>query len=87
MDAVQPGQRLHGIQPGEDLVHVHRVQQRLVEAGLELLGDDQHLVVVVAESLGGLGFGEPVHPLLGVASARLSSITVPENATSAARSV
>ena len=30
---------------GERLVDVHRVQQRLVEAGLELLGDDQHLVV------------------------------------------
>ena len=46
VDAVEPGERLHGVQPGERLVHEHRVQQRLVVAGLELLRDDEHLVVV-----------------------------------------
>ena len=34
------------MQAGERLVHEHRVQQRLVVAGLELLRDDEHLVVV-----------------------------------------
>ena len=41
--------------PRQLLVHVHRVQQRLVEAGLELLGDDQEAVLVPLEGLGGLG--------------------------------
>ena len=44
--AVEPREGLHGLDAREPLVHVHRVQQRLVEAGLVLLGDDQHLVLV-----------------------------------------
>jgi len=43
------------------------VEERLVEAGLELLSDDQHLVVASAEALRDLRRGEAVHPLLGVA--------------------
>ena len=59
------------VEPGERLVDVHRVQQRLVEAGLELLGDDQHLVVVASSNaLGGLGLGEAVHVRLGERVAR-----------------
>src|SRR3954447_4714100 len=36
--AVEPGQGLHRGDPGEQAVDVHRAQQRLVEAGLELVG-------------------------------------------------
>jgi hypothetical protein len=44
--AVQARERLHGLDAGERLVHVHRVQQRLVVAGLELVGADQEAVRV-----------------------------------------
>ena len=52
------------------LVHVHRVQQRLVEAGLVLLRDDQEVPIGPAERLGQLGLPDPVHPRLGVLLAR-----------------
>jgi hypothetical protein len=42
--AVEPRQGLHRFDAGERLVHVHRVQQRLVVAGLELVGADQKAV-------------------------------------------
>ena len=51
---VQARERLHGLDAGEPLVDVHRVQQRLVEAGLVLLGHEQHLVLVGRELLGQL---------------------------------
>ena len=73
-------ERLHGVQPGQHLVDVHRVQQRLVEAGLELLGHDQHLVVVAAEPLRRLRLGNAFIP--GSVNSSPSSITFPENATS-----
>ncbi len=38
---VEARQRLHRLDAGERLVHVHRVQQRLVVAGLELVRADQ----------------------------------------------
>ncbi len=63
--AVQPRQRLHGGEAGEGLVDVHRVELRLVEAGLVLLGDDEDLPVVGVEPLGRLRLGEPVDPRLG----------------------
>jgi hypothetical protein len=53
VDAVQAGERLHRRQPDQRFVHVHRVEQRLVEAGLEFLGDDQDAVIGTAELLGG----------------------------------
>jgi hypothetical protein len=40
-DAVETGQRLNGSEPHQNPVHVHGAQQRLVEAGLELLRHDQ----------------------------------------------
>ena len=51
--------------PDEDLVHVHGVQQRLVETGLELLRHNEHAVIRGAELLGGPAFGEAVHVGLG----------------------
>ena len=54
VDAVQPRQRLHGLNARQPLVHVHRVQERLVEAGLVLLGHEQHLVLLRGELLGQL---------------------------------
>ena len=42
--AVQAGQRLDRVHPAELLVHVHRVEQRLVEASLEFVGDHQEAV-------------------------------------------
>ena len=52
--AVQPRKGLHGLHPVKPLVHVHRVQQGLVEAGLVLVGDQQHLVVGGIEARGQL---------------------------------
>jgi hypothetical protein len=42
------------------------VQQRLVEASLEFIGDDQEPVLGTFEGLGGLRLREAVHPGLGV---------------------
>ena len=64
--AVEPRERLHRVDAAELLVHVHRVQQRLVEAGLELVGDDQEAVLRPLERLGGLRLREAVHAGLGV---------------------
>ena len=44
VDPVEPRQGLDGREPDERLVDEHRVEQRLVVAGLELLGDDQDAV-------------------------------------------
>ena len=49
MRAVQAGERLHGLDAGEPLVDVHAAQQRLIEAGLELVGDEQDLILVALE--------------------------------------
>ena len=38
--AIEPRQRLDGLDPGECLVNVHGVQERFVVAGLELVGTD-----------------------------------------------
>ena len=48
MGAVEPRQRLHGLDAGQPLVDVHAAQQRLVEAGLELVGDQQDLILVAS---------------------------------------
>ncbi len=81
MDAVQARQRLHRVHAAELLVHVHRVQQRLVKAGLEFFGRDKEPVLRSLEGLGSLFLGDPIHAGLGV---RLPpSWTVPEKATSA----
>ena len=47
VDPVEPGERLHGGDAGQRLVHVHGAQQRLVEPGLVLVGDDQEPVLVL----------------------------------------
>ena len=71
MHAVQPGQRLHGLDAGEPLVHEHRVQERLIEPGLVLLRDEQNLVLLAREALGQLLLGDAVvHAGLGVGDAR-----------------
>ena len=58
MDPVEAREGLDRGQPDQRLVHVHRVQQRLVEAGLELLGDDQDAVLGARELLGRAGSRE-----------------------------
>ncbi len=47
--------------PDERLVHEHRVQERLVVAGLELLGHDEDAVLGLVEAGRGLALGEAVH--------------------------
>ncbi len=42
------------------------MEEWLIEAGLELVGDDEDAVLGPLERLGRLGFGEPVHSGLGV---------------------
>jgi hypothetical protein len=44
--AVEARQGLHRLDAREPLVDVHGVQERLVEAGLVLVGDEEHLVLV-----------------------------------------
>ena len=63
--AVQPRERLHRLDAGERLVHVHRVQQRLVVAGLELVGADQEAVRVFLDLVGDLAAREAVERRLG----------------------
>jgi hypothetical protein len=84
VDPVQPRQGLHRRHPGQLLVDVHRVQQRLVEPGLVLLRDHEHLVLRPVEPLRQLPLGKPVDPSLGHRR-RLRRVRVdqrPENATS-----
>ena len=49
---VQAGERLHRFDAGEHLVHIHRVQQRLVVAGLELFGADEEAIRVFLNPVG-----------------------------------
>ena len=72
MNAVQAGEGLDRVDPAELLVDVHRVQQRLVEAGLELVGHHEEPVHRLLELRGRLAFADHlvlahrVHPGLGV---------------------
>ena len=65
MRAVEPRERLHRLDARERLVHVHRVQQRLVVAGLELVGADQEAVRVFLDLVGDLAAREAVQRRLG----------------------
>ena len=57
--------------PASPLVDVHRVQQRLVEAGLVLLGHEEHVVVRRGEALRQFLLADAVvHLLFGVGDAR-----------------
>ena len=42
--SVQTRQSLHGTDAGQRFVDIHRVQQRLIETGLELVRNDQQTV-------------------------------------------
>ena len=87
MRAVQPRQRLHGLDAGQPLVDVHAAQQRLIEAGLELVGHQQDLVLVGLEGLADVAALAGSGSASGCASVNGSgpdsvSLTSPENATS-----
>jgi hypothetical protein len=69
--AVESGQRLYRGETGEGLIDVHRVELRLVEPGLKLLGDNHDLVIVAVEPLSGLRLRKAVAPCLGE---RLASV-------------
>jgi len=51
MGAVQARQRLYGLNPSEALVHIHGVQQRLIEAGLVFLSYQQHAEIRLGEGV------------------------------------
>ncbi len=70
MRPVQARERLHGLDAGERLVHVHRVQQRLVVAGLELVGADQEAIRVFLNLVGDLAAREAVERRLASPSRR-----------------
>ena len=57
---VETGERLHRLDAGERLVNVHRVQQRLVVAGLKLVGADQEAIGRFLNARGDLGRGKAV---------------------------
>ena len=63
--AVEPRQRLHRGHAGELLVDVHRREQRLVEPGLELVGDQHDLVRLALERRRQVRAGAGVHVGLG----------------------
>ncbi len=65
MGTVEPGEGLHGLDAGELLVHVHGVEQRLVVAGLELVGADEEAVGVFPDLVGDLAAREAVECGLG----------------------
>ena len=52
--AIQPRQGLHGREPSERLIDIHRVELGLIEARLILLRDDQQLPLLGVELGGGL---------------------------------
>ena len=54
MRPVEARQRLHRLDARQRLVDVHRVQQRFVVAGLELVGADEEAVGVLPDHLGNL---------------------------------
>jgi hypothetical protein len=49
---VQAGERLHGFNAGEHLVHIHGVQQGFVIAGLKLVGTDEETIRVFLNPVG-----------------------------------
>jgi hypothetical protein len=63
---VEAGQGLDGVHAAELLVHVHGVEQRLVEPRLEFVGDDEEPVLGPLERIPGLRLGDPVEVGLGV---------------------
>ena len=48
-DAIEAGKRLHGINATELLIHIHRMQERLVEPCLELVCHDEESVLIALE--------------------------------------
>ncbi len=94
MDAVDATERLDGLHVLELLVHHQCVQQGLVEARLVLLGDDEHVAVVVELGLR-LAFGDALavvadvegrFGVLGAVGAIRGIADAPENATSTSMS-
>ena len=84
---VEAGERLHGLDARQPLVHVHAAEQRLVEAGLELVRHQQDLVLVALEGLADVaalaGSGSaPCCVSVNGSGPDSLSFTSPENATS-----
>ena len=59
--AVEPRERLYSIDSTEFFVYIHCMQQRLIEARLEFVGNDQDAIRVLFEDLGGLCLRKAVH--------------------------
>ena len=58
--AVQARERLHRFDAGERLVHIHRVQQRLVVAGLKFVGADQKAIRILLNLVRDVAAGKAV---------------------------
>ena len=69
MRSVEPREGLHRVHAAQLLVDVHGVEERLVEAGLELVRDDEEPAVRPLEGPRGLRLRNPVHVGLGKATA------------------
>jgi hypothetical protein len=48
---IHPGERLHRLDSRKPLIHLHSAKQWFIEAGLELVGDQQNLVLIRFEGL------------------------------------
>src|SRR5262249_26277198 len=66
MNAIQAAQGLDRVDTIQPLIDVHGVEERLVEAGLELIRNDQKAIVVVLEGGGRLPLRHTVHVGFGV---------------------
>ncbi len=65
MGTIEAGKGLHCLNPGENLVHVHCVQEGLVIPGLELVSTDQKPVRVLLDLVRDLIRGKAVQAGLG----------------------
>ena len=57
---------MYSIDAAQLLIHIHRVQQRLIKARLELVRDDQDTILMLLERLCCLRLREAVHMRLGI---------------------
>ena len=60
MRPVEPREGLHRLDVRQGLIDIHRVQQRLIVAGLELVGADQESVWLLLDAFGNVARGKAI---------------------------
>ncbi len=82
---IQPGQRLYGLDSGEPFIDINPAEKRLVEAGLEFIGDQQNSILIALNASRmsrprKSGFSSLLFSVNG-SGPESASFTSPENAT------